>query len=259
MKRSESVLVYSVTSVLAVILAVAIIFGEGPPQQPADPDVEQLVDLDADELDPVDPGGTPGSGETERDLLDEILKGSGLEFDDPVDPQPEPDPIVTELPLNRTVATLGVSRTEENPASGDRYRIVEVRRGDVLSGIVQRWCPGVDAEIVAALNETIDPKRLRPGQEICLPWVDDEMLLEAYDARSTRSVEPAVANTGPSPAVPASVGREYTIKKNESLWVIAARKVGANKAKAYIDQIVAANAKITDPARVREGMKIVLP
>ena len=265
MKRSESVLVYGVTGVLAVILAIAIIFGGETPQQ--DPNADKLaIGNSASEDDdiPFLDENALTDADREFQLLmddDEItepgdLASSDAGGDDSIDePATNLAPVV---PLHRTVQ-LGPSRIEENPASGARWRFVRVQPGDSIGLMIQRWCPGTELEFVAAMNEDLDLKRLRPNVEVCFPWVDDDILVEAQKRREATPVPATVERTTPS-AVPAvATGKTYTLKEGDSLWLVAKREVGANKADAYVRAILASNPSIADAASVRAGQKITLP
>ncbi|MCA8940958.1 MAG: LysM peptidoglycan-binding domain-containing protein [Planctomycetes bacterium] len=266
MKRSESVLVYGVTGVLAVILGIAIIFGGETPDRTdlasgdaADgrgrdipflsgdrvDDAERELRLLLEDEDPVTTG-TDAEPETELDPAPALGTDSG-EVRQPV-----------EVPLHRTVQ-LGISRTEENPASGERFRFVRAKPGDSLAVLIQRWCPGVDSEIVAALNEDQNLTRLHPGDEVCVPWVDDAILIEAMEARQSSPIPAAspVRDAGIAPV--AAVGTTYTLKEGDSLWLVAKRRVGVGKADAYVREILESNPSIADAAAVRAGQKIVLP
>ncbi len=274
MKRSESVLVYGVTGVLAVILAIAIVFGGDPAEGNTDLSVAGLTPEGGGTLDLTDDDveTPPTTTPTSDDLLNELLgTGAGIEdenepLESEADSETESAPVsVPTVPLSRTVATLGTSRTEENPASGERFRFVNAQPGDSIALLIQRWCPGTERMDIEALNETKNLDRLRIGDEICVPWVDDETLLEAHEARQAmRTADAGGATFEPSSgsgATPVSTtgAREYVIKDGESLWVIATREVGANKAQQFIDDVVALNPSIQDPSRVRAKMKILLP
>ena len=266
MKRSESVLVYGVTGVLAVILAIAIIFGGET--QPTQPDANQLA---IGGVDPADDGDIPfldenaltDGADREIKLLidDEVVDpadaaSADADGDDSIDePATNTVPVV---PLHRTVQ-LGVSRTVENPASGERYRFVPVLPGDSIGLVIQRWCPGTEVEIVAALNEDQDLARLRPNVEVCVPWVDDDILREARERRAATAAPATVERTTPVPVPAVAKGKTYTLKEGDSLWLVAKREVGANKADAYVRAILESNPSIDDAASVRAGQKITLP
>lgn len=315
MKRSESILMVGVTAVLAVVLGVSIVFGGPADAGESDPGANPAAGGGTDPLSgPLSrkgPGGAKGSKSGEAvdplDLFNELVggapssEGGGIEVPDG---SAEGDPASGEesetelvaIPL-RTVSTLGPNRVDE-VGSGRRYRVVTVVRGDTVSELIERWCPGTDPMEVAALNETRDLERsLKVGQEVYMPWVDDELLLAAHEQRQLRGTTPrAVPATGPAsvpttvpasgstgagrtvgdaslggrtsrerpgvvnlPVAGGSVAEDYTVGDGESLWKIAEKRVGASQAKAYIDRILAINPGISDASRVRAKQKILLP
>lgn len=269
MKRSESVLVYAVTAVLAVILVVAVVFGnEG---EAAGPSKESLAG-----------GGLPkalGLGEDGADPTDgftDVGPGVRPAAVDPGSEDPVTGPAAPELPsqyetpigplrasgnVASIASILGPFRAE-NQIDGTRYRVVEIQRGDTFSELVQKWTGDLDkAPIVRALNESVDPAALRAGEELWVPWVDDAELLLAWQERTASPGAASVsrpAETPRSTAVPAG-GEVHEIVKGESLWRIAEQRVGTGGASAYVQAILRANPSIRDASSIRAGEKIVLP
>jgi hypothetical protein len=145
--------------------------------------------------------------------------------------------------------------------------VVTVRRGDTFSGLVLDWTGSLAATgDVRALNEELDPERLPEGAELWLPWVDDEELIAAHDARidapapaagpgSPASAPPVAASPGGTAAPADAV---HVVQRGESLWKIAEARVGARDAMAYIARIAERNG-ITDTDRIRAGQKLFLP
>lgn len=283
MKRSESVLVYGVTGLLVVILVIAVAFGGGG---------STSVDRVASGPEAAPPGLTELADLT--DLIDpELVDPSATDATESVPPVPEQPFGPANVPLRvRDVHTvLGPHEVVEQ--FGASYRVVTVRQGDTLSQLVARWCGGTaDLDVVRALNEGLEPERLRVGSTLWLPYVDDAELLAAFDSRrrgtesawpaETGGGEPAAtvreASSAPAPAVavdgvstaarnalrtPAvavdsSAARTHVMREGESLWKLAVREVGANRARAYIDAIVELN-RLPDPDRVRANTKLLLP
>lgn len=217
MKRNETILVYGVTGLLLVILVVAVVFGSEPgPTAPSPQKVNTLRSLLADDAGtpgaPEVPAGTSGAGGTNASLdgagPGPVAKTPGTAGDAankpladganggsaaaPASP-PGSVPLVAPSPKPEV---LGKSRRERD------YRVVTVQRGDTFSGLVEKWCGSLEPLPVAlALNETLDRDRLAPGQEVCLPWVDDAVLLEAYEARLAAAL--LTKQKGGDPARPA--------------------------------------------------------
>lgn len=248
-------------------------------------DLEGL--LDPEEFEPLMEGVSEladgllaeDEGESLKGILaaDQNADQDGQAVEPAFEPAFEPTPApALEVPLTikpeLTVASLfGPSRVEE--VEGDvRYRVVRVVKGDVMSKLVQRWCGSKDQywDEVLALNEQLDVNRLPIGTEVWLPYLEDAMLIESHANRGLDKIVPASVQsiTGQVSAgvIPAAMptssrrsGSEYVLQPGESLWVIAVRRVSPRRAKAYIDEILELNPRITDPGRVRSGMKILLP
>lgn len=269
MKQNEKILVFAVTGFLVVILLVAIVFGKDGSRQPLPdegafasgsgaPGLEELLNRISGKPQPV--GGAepldPGAGVDPAVVQDRPLVVNVL-------PPPTPASLVTER--------LGLNQIR------DGYRYVRVRSNDTLSGLVQRWCGSIDGylALARALNEELTV--LKVGEEICLPLVDDEVLLAAHEARrgSTGPVDatldrassaaPAPGNAAlasGTPSVPveatASGSRSYQLKAGESLWKIGEREVGLRNVPRFLQQVRELNPGL-DVDRLREGQTILLP
>jgi phage tail protein X len=184
---------------------------------------------------------------------------------------------------------LGLSRRDRE------YRIVRVQPKDTLSTLVQKWCGKTDGylEMAQGLNEELST--LHVGQEITLPWVDDEVLLAAINARAGKTdagdAVPAVgggigdahvaavdADAGKdaakdagktknekktpevkAPEAKAAAGtRKITLKAGDTLWKVAEREVGRKAAGRFLSQVRELNPGI-DPDHLREGVEIRIP
>ncbi|MBK8974860.1 MAG: LysM peptidoglycan-binding domain-containing protein [Planctomycetes bacterium] len=285
MNRSESVLVYTVTTILAVIVFVAVVFGgdgaqgstlsgpgtPGSNGASAPAGAVDLTQLASDGGQFVDRSDTPdgGSGEPTGDSTE----GSSGE------PAPRADA------ATRLRERFGDFR-EETGVDGQRYRFVRLQRGDTFNALVRRWTgSGELLDDVRALNESLEPDSIPAGTEIMLPWIDPEILLanapgalrsggSAESGGSPRAplgaplrsrAEPSrsepsrsePSRSGPQPA--AAAGASYTVQPGDSLWRIAEKRVGPRGAAAYVDRILAANPSIPDAGRVRAGQQIILP
>jgi len=306
MKQNERLLVYAVTGFLALILLVAVVFGRGADAKSSTKSegaVPSLTDLLPKA--PGQPGqpvaGAPNAGGTltggknaaAGGLVEPaLLSGSGV---------PAPSQLGTELPLMAQVKpmvaaelvaqSLGLSRRDRN------VRFVRAKSGDSLDTLVRRWCGARDPFLAEAQSLNEELSVLRVGQEVALPWVDDEVLAAAIETQRPRTLldgagtdspsirsEPVVrldapaAGTGGAPVIDpiqsgldgaagrggegdrmasAAATTTYVVKKGDSLWRIAERTYGRQNADRMIPQIKAANSGLGDT--LREGQKIQLP
>lgn len=301
MKRSESVLVYAVTAVLAVILVVAVVFGHEEPARaggqgagggggrPAATDIAQLLDVTGFDESPESDERPKGGSSTAPGTFPGAGAGAGAEgpgTDQGTDEADEPSsqfavpvgPLRAAAGSGGVAAILGAFELERS-WNGELFRVYEVQRGETFSELVQRWTGDLEQTAdVQALNEDVDLERLRVGQVLRFPFVDDAALLLAHEARRATSrpvgapavgapavggsgvgVAEAAAKTAASAQPSAAAGKAYTIQKGDSLWGIAEREVGAGKAEAYVRAILAANPRIQDAGRIRAGDRIELP
>lgn len=184
MKQNERLLVYAVTGFLAVILVIAVWFGN-----------DASAGLRAS-------AGADNSAQGVRDLGDLLgtdapkvatgneTAGNQTTGDKPVDPQVSPangeQPLVSNggalVAADLVAQQLGPSRREHT------VRWVVARAGDSLETLVQRWCGSRDfVEKALRLNETLGTVKI--GQEVAVPWVDDEVVYEALQARQAKKLE----------------------------------------------------------------------
>jgi LysM repeat protein len=280
MKQNEKILVYAVTGFLVVILGVAVVFGkDGKPTAPEPKNNEstksltQLLEQDGliknDKAGPVD---ASSAGNTGVPQPSDITKGPGKPLN-----APPPPTAADELRL-----ALGPSHRDRD------YRIVKCRRGDTLGKLVDTWCGSIDQlDVAKGLNERWES--LKPGEDVVLPWVEDERVLAAWRTDhplADSSVGEALANakvgdaekpkadvksdksdksdkTGSKTekkAEPVAKGtRVYKLKAGESLWKVAEREVGRGGASAFIEQVKELNPKINSFDKLREGTELRIP
>ena len=190
MKQNERLLVYAVTGFLALILLVAVVFGRAPENKSAVKTGGTVQDLN--EMVPglgaanapagnspagnSNPAGGPGAAPVSQG-------NSGL---------PAPGQLVPEQPLmaqakpmvaaDLVAQSLGLSRRDRN------VRFVRAKSGDSLDTLVRRWCGARDPFLAEAQSLNEDLVVLRVGQEVALPWVDDEVLAAGIEQQKPKTV-----------------------------------------------------------------------
>lgn len=313
MKQNERLLVYAVTGFLALILLVAVVFGRAPENKSAAKTggtvrelKEEVPGLGAANGQAGNPQvGNPQAGGGSATPTGNLAGGAGAGPNGgPAAGNsglPAPGQLVPEQPLmaqakpmvaaDLVAQSLGLSRRDRN------VRFVRAKSGDSLDTLVRRWCGARDPFLAEAQSLNEDLLVLRVGQEVALPWVDDELLAagleqqkpktvlvddsvdvarlaaEANARRNGGTVAPAISpaatpNDGPeakAAAAKAGAGAPaaaaattaYVVKKGESLWRIAERTYGRKNADRMIGEIKAANPGMSDS--LREGQKILLP
>ena len=278
MKPNESILVYSVTGLLVVILAVAILFGNEQgaqaQTQARGKALDELVGVNAASAPDrgtaetrLTPGGNaagegatpakgpdlglvqpeapaPGNAASPPDNAPSVVPMTPLAMQSPVTQQPEPD-----------LATQALMWLGDSKRDGD-YRIVMVRKDDTFSELVQRWCGNLDQlEIAESLNEELNLRRLEPSTKVCLPWVDDAKLVAAHVARKQKQETEVKVVTEAR-----NKGLDYRVKAGDKLWNIAAARVGQKNANQFIEEVKALNpALMADPSKLVVGTTIILP
>jgi nucleoid-associated protein YgaU len=273
LKRNESILVYSVTGLLVVILLVAILFGNEQAARAGE--ASRTAKMTLEELDEVADGSSADDASTRNPMSGPSAPAAGA-GDAPVGtaaagtPPEGVAPLVTKStdaaggaeppakaeseaavdPALQVLALFGQSRRDGS------YRVVTARGGDSFSSLVHRWCAGLDRmEEAEKLNEDVDLRAIKANQQLWLPWVDDAVVLEAHQRRQKTSVkETAVVERARSDSL------TYVVRDGDKLWDIAVRQVGVGKAHDFIKRVQALNPEILrDPDRIRAGKTILLP
>jgi hypothetical protein len=263
MKRNEKILVYGVTGFLLAILVVAVVFGNEDLTRAVEARDKQERPRTIDEIliaglgdeaarDPVGELGVEGEQETDLTLQAQVpatIDGAGQPVQEAVDPMEfvGPLPLVAQPSAAVVVTALGKSRRERD------YRIVEIQSQDTFHELVLRWTGSSDYQArVERLNEGLATSALTAGEELWLPWVDDDVLWEAHEAREEAQQRQTEMRARAEP-------RLYTLKRGDSLWKLAEGAAGLGGAPAYVERIKALNPNITDFDRLQEGQQIRLP
>lgn len=284
MKQNEKLLVYAVTGFLVVILGIAVLFGKDgskPPAPEAKEGTQSLTSIlegtgaipKAADKDKV--GTEPGAGANHNTGLPNPGE-VGIPGGKPLVATPPP------VAADELRLALGPSRRERD------FRIVKAKRGDTLGKLVETWCGSVDQlEVAKGINEKWET--LKAGDDVTLPWVDDDKVLAAWQQDHPAAPAPGNGNLPASNVVPANAGgngskpveavanggkpeaapkadaapvaatRLYKLKHGESLWKVAEREVGRAGANDFIEKVKALNRNVADFERLREGVELRLP
>lgn len=320
MKQNERLLVYAVTGFLAIVLLVAVLFGpNGNDAAAKTGGVEPAKVAGAGKTDGVrglgeilgqnDAGKGPsapkepksdGSNPSNAGKPTHSGGGSVADVLSPADVL-RPGQVSPQQPLvanERPLLAMDLVAQQLGPSRRDRsVRMVRAKSGDSLEMLVRRWCGARDPFLEEAKSLNEDLVVLRVGQEVCVPWVDDEVVLSAYEAQKPKmlvsapvggtvpAAAPGGSSTGSStgstpgstPAVqprptfaepgtqrgeaakttPAGVTTEYTVKAGDALWKIAERTYGKQNAGRMVPEIRKANPDLGETLKI--GQKLLLP
>jgi LysM domain len=294
MRRNETVLVYAVTGVLVVILAIAVIFGEESAQVPKTRDSARaggkgLLDVLGEDLPitPVDPRAVdprtvdprtvdpklmpPGPSNTHK--TDNLGKGQKGENAGPVD-------------ADHDMGTGGDAVPAVHTKPDDKTP--DDRKTDAVAPV-----PLVTPTIAEQVTRVLGASQREGSYRVVTARGDDRLstLVERWcgNLDALPVVEALNEDLKPSQPIPAgrkvlvpwtddevllvaqkerkkkivqierTKGELYILKKGDSLWRIAVGRVGSRQAPAYIQAIVKSNPQLEDPNAVREGQKIRLP
>ena len=261
MKRNETVLVYAVTGLLLGILLVAVVFGHQP-VAPADPGgetsaqtpgvildlmgAEDGVDAAEDATEPGGPGATATAAAVGGELpgVDEAISDQkSAVAAEPValsQPVEVPDPVM--VAEKRLEESFGTSRRD------GEYRVVKGWQNATLAKVVERWTGSQEAlEEARILNESL-AEQIVKGDEILVKWVDAQDLLAAKQVRDAEFKK-----------IDWSKGELYVLKKGDSLWKVASRRVATNMIPAWLESFKGLNPRIKDLGALVEGQKVRLP
>lgn len=298
MKQNERLLVYAVTAFLALILVVAVVFGDSPRAVTGSPPATRssLGDI-------LSGGGAAGAvpeaGPVRGagDVAPSVSPTGAAPTGAPTTGLSTPVAVKVEQPLRAPAPTpAAIVKQKVGPYRRDHgVRFVTAKRGDTFSHLAKRWCGKVDGYVdeIGYLNETTT--LLKEGQTVGVPWVDDEVLVAILEAEEVPTlVKPEAASTlqatlegtprparssGPGYAVPevarsavapdagevagpaataAPAFESYKVKSGDTLWPILAKKFGNGKVPKLIERFKEMNPGV-DPNRLKVGVTIKLP
>jgi nucleoid-associated protein YgaU len=195
MKQNERLLVYAVTGFLALILLVAVVFGRAPENKSAVKTGGTVQELK--EVVPSLGAANPPAGNANAAPNGNANGGvggsaTGVSLPAGNSGLPAPGQLVPEQPLmaqtkpmvaaDLVAQSLGLSRRDRN------VRFVRAKSGDSLDTLVRRWCGARDPFLAEAQSLNEDLVVLRVGQEVALPWVDDEVLAAGIEQQKPKTV-----------------------------------------------------------------------
>jgi LysM repeat protein len=284
MKQNERLLVYAVTGFLALILVIAVLFGNDPVAVAKTQ--ENTSNGLSDILQPNKLDAELAKAKADADAKAMSLAGqlnAGDSHEQPLNAKPYSASDVV-------VRVLGKSRRER------MVRWVPVKRGDAFEKLVRRWCGDTQDNLEEALQLNEDTTTLNVGSEVMVPWVADEVLaaiIEAQGASSRTLVSSPVGSNrtlmsssneavaagmpGPSvtrprfkmpgesnskPATPSasSAGSAdlvtYTVKKGDSIWRIATKRYGKANAYKMVKAIQSLNPNLGEVLDIGQEFKI---
>ena len=308
MKQNERLLVYLVTGFLAVILLVAVFFGRDTQAAKREPvnkerigdapvrNLAEILNRNAGNAEDGPAAGDPKAGNPPASNDGGEGGKSGESGGDGTAEEGSPEsgraPLIAQTPrvaVDLVVEFLGASRRDRT------VRIVRARHGDSLESLVRRWCGQRSPFLEEAKSLNEDLSIVRIGQEVVVPWVDDELVLAAYEARQPMlmgeagkpqpALQPVGAGpqsgppSGPPSAPPsglsfrepgaggvsaadpnanaAAVGtKTYEVKPGDSYWKIAQSLYGKGKAPAMVKEIRRLNPDASDVLQIKQQLTV---
>ena len=151
-------------------------------------------------------------------------------------PAPAPAPVAVEASMPRPSAPAS---TEQGPSE---FRSYTVQPGDCLSRILERECGTVRAlDGVLALNPSLDPDRIRLGQELRLPIASQSSSSPAR-AAIARIQDPVVRDV-------------VRVREGDTLYGLLKRERGGAVS---LEEVLRSNPGL-DPNRLQIGQELLLP
>lgn len=199
MKQNERWLVYAVSGFLGLILVVAVVFRpkSGAGNVAATPGLAQILNQEV----AVKDADAPKAEDATKTATDASLPGVPAPVD--IAPQPLSAPAPKPMVAADIVAQqIGMSRRDRN------VRFVRAKPNDSIEGLVRRWCGARDPYLAETKSLNEELVVLRVGQEIAVPWVDDEVLVAAIEASKPKTLTaelPAKSDQAATPGASAPV------------------------------------------------------
>jgi len=252
-----------------------------PPAVPA-VNTSEVSNAQASAADPhliqqlAEPQGPANGANLPTQTIDPTLMASANGAQQPIGnevvptPNHQQQPPAIDVNLNATTSTQqptiptqtantglpeGFEPVETNaPAQPTKFH--DVAPGESLYAIVKaEYGSAARVQEIAKLNNLSDPSKLKSGQRLRLP-VEASATAEATNTAPAANA-PAAKPKSPAPKNPAPVRLTYTVKKGDSLTVIAQRVLGSQKRWKELYDIN--RNVIRDPDNLEVGVSLSLP
>ena len=243
MKQNERFLVYAVTGFLALILVIAIVFGDTPttPEQSRATGGTSLNDI------------LNGAGKTpkaEAGEAEQVVSVTGISG-------PAATKVEQPLRIKAPSAEAQVMQKIGPYTLEHGFRRVEVKPNDSWHKIATRWCLDVDFvdEIKCCNESTTD---LRAGQKLFVPMVaSDEQLLARLEAEAKPTL--LVAGQGAATVAGQPTGQPSPASASQPNFATPRIERGAPDAAAAIPAAPLGDVAVVTPAQVRFEVYTVKP
>lgn len=239
---------YVLCVVIVMILGVAIWGGDSDPLEAAGPahQLDHTLTAQAPRPEPpltVDPSlADPPSTPVEDRFFDRVepieAELTGVAPVDPVASQIDARNATVAQPVpEKAPAKTKPAAAKPKPRSS-ALRTYTVKKGDTIEGIAKRVLRSIShVETIKKLNPGVNPRRMRPGMVLKLPWVE------------------AKAGSGPDASAPPEEWTEYVVVKGDSASAISQK---VYKTVRYANDILEWN-DIADPTKLRPKQVLRLP
>lgn len=294
MKQNERLLVYAVTGFLALILVIAVLFGNDPV---AASEKQENTSKGLSEL--LQPNKSDAEIAKAKAEVDARVKALAAQLSGGSSSQ---------QPLNaKPQRASDVVARAQGPSRRERFvRWVPVKSGDAFEKLVRRWCGDTQGYLEEALSLNEDTTTLKVGSEVMVPWVDDEVLAVIIEASapltlasnpsgsnrtlmrpSSGAIEagmprPSVTRPGfampgagsptagsptagsPSAGTPRASGTStgsaapvtYKVKKGDSIWSVATKRYGKARAYKMVKAIQSLNPNLGVNLKIGQEFKV---
>jgi nucleoid-associated protein YgaU len=199
MKQNERLLVYAVTGFLALILVIAVLFGNDPvvvanTQENTSNGLSDILQPNKSDAELAQAKADADAKAKAKAQAEQLIASESAEQALNAKPYSASD-----------VVASGLGKSRRERMSNGSVRWVQVKRDDGFERLVNRWCGGAHDDLgegrsyleeAEKLNE--ETTTLKVGTEVMVPWVDDEILAVIVEARGVSSPSVAASSVGSS-------------------------------------------------------------